>query len=132
VLEKNPKTVKLVIKQFPLSSHHYARQAALAALAASKQGKFWEFHEKLYANQKNLSDAKVQEIARELGLDLEKFNRDLKNPAIAAMINHDMENAQQANVRGTPTIFINGKLLRQRSPQGFQREIEEALEKKRK
>ena len=132
MLEKNPNTVKLVMKHFPLPSHNYARQAAVAALAASKQGKFWEFHEKLYANQKNLSDAKVQEIARELGLDLEKFNRGLKDPAIAAMVNHDMENARQANVRGTPTIFINGKLLRQRSLQGFQQEIEEALQKKMK
>jgi len=132
VLEKNPKNVKLVMKHFPLPSHNYARQAAGAALAASKQGKFWEFHEKLYANQKNLNDAKVQEIARELGLNVEQFNRDLKDPAIGAMINKDMENARRANVRGTPTIFVNGKVLRQRSLQGFQQEIEEALRKKKK
>jgi protein-disulfide isomerase len=132
VLEKNPKNVKLVMKQFPLRSHHYARQGAAAALAASKQGKFWEFHEKLYANQKNLNGAKVQEIARELGLNMEQFNRDLKDPAIEAMINKDMENARQANVRGTPTIFINGKILRHRSLQGFQQAIDEELKKKKK
>lgn len=131
MLEKNLKTVKLVIKQFPLPSHNFSRQAAIAALAAAKQGKFWQFHAKLYADQQKLSDAKIQEIARELGLNLEQFNRDLRDPAIAGMINKDMEDARQANVHGTPTIFINGKLLRQRSLQGFQQQIEEALKKKK-
>jgi len=111
--------------------HGFARKAAMAALAAGKQGKFWEIHEKLYANQKDLSDAKVEAIAQELGLNMEQFNQDLKDPAIGSLIERDMNNARQANVRGTPTIFVNGKVLSQRSLPGFQQVIEAELKKKK-
>ena len=131
MLEKYPNDVKLVIKHFPLPMHDYARKAAIAALAAGKQGKFWEVHEKLFANQNDLSDAKVEAIAGEIGLDMEQFNKDLKDPAIASLIDRDMNNGRQANVQGTPTIFVNGKLLNQRSLQGFQQAIEAELKKKK-
>jgi protein-disulfide isomerase len=98
VLEKYPKEVKLVIKQFPLPVHDFARKAAIAALAASKQGKFWEMHSKLFANQEQLSDAKVEEIARELSLDMKKFAEDQKDPAIASQIDTDTKQASQVNV----------------------------------
>jgi len=131
VLEKYPKDLKLVVKHFPLDMHQYARKAAIAALAAGKQGKFWEVHEKLFANQSDLSDTKVEAIAGELSLNMEQFNKDLKDPAIASLIDKDMKDASQANVRGTPTIFVNGKLLTQRSLQGFQQAIEAELKKKK-
>jgi protein-disulfide isomerase len=131
VLEKNESNVKLVVKHFPLPMHGYARKAATAALAAAKQGKFWEIHEKMFANQKDLSDAKVEAIAGELGLNMKQFNEDLKDPAIASLIDRDMNNGRQANVQGTPTIFVNGKLLNQRSLQGFQQAIEAELKKKK-
>lgn len=120
----------MVVKHFPLSSHKFAKRAATAALAANAQGKFQEFHEKLFENQRALNDAKVQEIARALQLDLEKFNKDLKDPAIQRLISRDMTNGRQAGVRGTPTIFINGKRLTNRSLQGFQQMIEAELKKK--
>jgi len=131
VLEKYPNDVKLVVKHFPLQMHGYARKAAIAALAAGKQGKFWEIHEKLFANQKDLSDAKVEAIAGELGLNMERFNQDLKDPGIGSLIDRDMNNGHQANVQGTPTIFVNGKLLNQRSLPGFQQVIEAELKKKK-
>ena len=131
MLEKYPKEVKLVMKHFPLPMHSYARKAAIAALAAEKQGKFWEIHEKLFASQKELNDAKVEGIARDLGLDMARFNQDLKDPATASMIDRDLNNGRQAQVRGTPTIFVNGKLLNQRSLQGFQQVIEAELKKKK-
>ena len=131
VLEKNPKDVKLVIKHFPLPSHNFAKKAAIAALAAEKQGKFWEVHEKLFANQKQLSDAKVEEIARELGLNMEQFEQDLKDPGLQARIDRDLKNGQEANVRGTPSIFLNGKLLNQRTLAGFQQFIDLELKKKK-
>ena len=131
MLEKNPKDVKLVIKHFPLPSHSFAKKAAIAALAAERQGKFWEIHEKLFANHKQLSDAKVEEIARELGLNMERFDQDLKDPEIQARIDRDLKNGNQANVRGTPTIFLNGKLLQQRSLPGFQQAIDLELKKKK-
>ncbi len=129
MLEKFPKEVKLVIKQFPLQMHPYARKAAMAALAAGKQGKFWEMNHELFANQKDLSDAKVEAIAKQIGLKMEKFNHDLKDPALASLIDRDSSSAAQANVQGTPTVFVNGKLLVQRSLPGFQQAIEAELKK---
>ncbi len=117
------------MKHFPLPGHSFARKAAIAALAAEKQGKFWEIHEKLFANQRELSDAKVEGIARELGLNMERFNHDLKDSGIASKIDRDVNNGHQANVRGTPTIFVNGKLLNQRNLPGFQQAIEAELKK---
>ena len=131
MLEKYPNDVKLVIKHFPLATHDYARKAAIAAVAAGKQGKFWEVHEKLFANQNELSDTKVGAIAGEIGLDMERFNKDLKDPAIASIIDKDMKDGQQANIPGTPAVFVNGKLLNQRSLQGFQQAIEAELKKKK-
>ncbi len=131
MLEKYPNDVKLVIKHFPLPIHGYAKEAATAALAAGRQGKFWEIHEKLFANKDDLSEAKVETIARELGLNMEQFNEDLKDSAIASLIERDMKNGHQANIQGTPAIFVNGKVLNQRSLQGFQQAIEVELKKKK-
>jgi protein-disulfide isomerase len=132
VLEKFPKEVKLVIKQFPLQMHPYARKAAVAALAAGKQAKFWEMHHELFANQKDISDAKVEAIAKQIGLKMEKFNQDLKDPAIASLIDRDVNSAAQVSVQGTPTIFVNGRLLVQRSLPGFQQAIEAEMKKGKK
>ena len=109
--------------------HDYARKAAMAALAAGKQGRFWEIHEKLFANQNGLSDTKVKEIAGEVGLDMEQFGRDLKDPALASLIDRDLNDGRQVNIPGTPAVYVNGKLLNQRSLQGFQQAIETELKK---
>ncbi len=89
MLEKYPKKVKLVFKNFPLRNHKFAMKAAAASLAAGRQGKFWEFHDLLYKNYNRLSDQKIQEIARGLRLDMEKFNKSMKDPGILATINRD-------------------------------------------
>jgi protein-disulfide isomerase len=127
VLERYPKEVKLVFKNFPLRNHKFAMQAAIAALAAEKQGKFWEFHDLLFKNYNHLNEQQIGEIAQQLKLNMEKFDKDRKNPQIAAMINRDLAEGNQAGVRGTPTVFINGRLLRNRSMAGFQELIEKAL-----
>jgi protein-disulfide isomerase len=131
VLEKYPNDVKLVIKHFPLNIHEYAKKAAVAALAAGKQGKFWEMHEKLFADQQALGDAKVEAIAKDLGLNMDQFNADLKDPAVSALIERDLSDGTKAAIPGTPAIFVNGRLLQQRSPQGFQQAIETELKKKK-
>jgi protein-disulfide isomerase len=131
VLEKNPKSVKLVVKHFPLPMHSYARKAAVAALAAGKQKKFWEMHKALFASQRELSDSRVEAIAKGLGLKMDQFNRDLKDPSIESLIDRDLSNGRQANVQGTPTIFVNGKQLHQRSLAGVQQAIDEELKKKK-
>jgi len=102
----------------------------MAALAANEQGKFWEFHHKLFENYKVLNDSKIQDIAKELGLDMEKFNKDMNSPVIAKLINRDLKNGRQVGVRGTPTIFVNGKISKKRDLSGFSEMIEAELKKK--
>ena len=129
MLEKYPNQVKLVFKNFPLRNHQFSMQAAIAALAAEKQGKFWEFHDLLFKNYNHLNEEKIKEIAQQLNLDMKKFEKDRKDPQIRAMINRDLAEGNRVGVRGTPTIFINGRLLRNRSMAGFQELIEKALKK---
>jgi protein-disulfide isomerase len=134
VLDKYSKKVKLVFKNFPLSSTHpFAYAAATAALAADAQGKFWEFHNKLFENQKVLNDAKIQEIAKALKLDMDKFNSALKDDsAIRKVIARDIEEGEQAGIEVIPIIFINGKLPKQGSLQGIEDLIEAELKKEKK
>ena len=129
MLEKYPDQVKLVFKNFPLRNHKFSMQAAIAALAAEKQGKFWEFHDLLFKNYNHLNEEKIKEIAQQLNLDMKKFEKDRKDPQIRAMINKDLAEGNRVGVRGTPTTFINGRLLRNRSMGGFQELIEKALKK---
>lgn len=96
-------------------------------MAADKQGKFWEFHDLLFKDYSNLNDQKVAEIRTGLNLDAEQFERDMSDPAIKAQIDADVRNGNSAGVRGTPTVFINGKLLRDKSLNGFIRQINQTL-----
>ena len=131
MLEKYPNDVKLVIKHFPLPSHKFAKKASTAALAADRQGKFWEFHSKIFEHYKSLNDAKIDEIATSLNLDMEKFKADQKSPEIQALIARDIENGRAIGVRGTPSIFINGKRVKNRSIQNFDKLIEAEKRKAR-
>jgi protein-disulfide isomerase len=130
VLEAYPDQVKVVHKNFPLRNHKYARKAAAAALAADKQGKFSEMSEQLFKNARTLNDKKVGEIVGQLELNQEQFQRDWKDAKVANQTNKDMQDGIEAGVRGTPTIFVNGRLLRQRTMDGFRTLIEKELEKK--
>jgi len=107
--------------------------ASVAALAANQQDKFWAFHSELFKNYNKLSNAKIDEIAQSLGLNMEQFKQDMKNPALASLVQRDLKDGFGADVRGTPAIFINGRLFsQQRSLPGFKRVIEEELAKKKK
>jgi protein-disulfide isomerase len=129
VLEKYPKEVKLVFKHFPLRNHRFAGRAAMAAIAADRQGKFWPFHDQLFENFNKLSNQKIQEIAGRLDLNKEQFEKDMNDPKVAAKISQDLQDARKVGVRGTPAIFVNGKPLRQKSWEGFRAIIEKELEK---
>ena len=126
VLEKNPDTVKIAFKNMPLRFHKFADPSARAALAAHKQGKFWEFHDKLFSVEK-LSNEVINNVAVELQLDMAQFNKDMNSPEIRQMVNKDLLDAQKAGVTGTPTIFVNGKKLKNRSLAGFQAMIDKEL-----
>ena len=107
-----------------------AFKAALAALSANNQGKFWEFHSKLFENFRSLNDQKIEEIAKELNLDMQKFLKDRNTPAVKNLIIRDLRNGQAVGVSGTPTLFVNGKRVKNRSFQGLSRLIEKELGKK--
>jgi protein-disulfide isomerase len=115
LVEKYPGQVKVVFKNFPLRNHKMARPAAQAALAAHMQGQFWAYHDKVFANFSSLNEPKLAQFAAEVGLDLVKFNRDRTSPRVTKQISDDLRLGQVAGVRGTPTVFINGMLLKERS-----------------
>jgi protein-disulfide isomerase len=127
VFERYSKDMKLVFKNFPLRNHKFAWPAAIAALAANRQGKFWELHDQLYENYNRLSEQKIRELAQQVGLDMEKFDKDMKDPELKALVERDFQEGARAGVRGIPTIFVNGRMLRNRSFQGFQAAIEKEL-----
>jgi protein-disulfide isomerase len=129
VLEKYPQDVKVVFKNFPLQNHKYAMKAAIAALAAESQGKFWEFHDLLFENYNKLNDQKIQEIAQTVGLNLEEYEKKKKDPAVQSQVRQDLTDGRRAGVRGTPTVFINGSRLRDRSLKGFQTAVDKQLVK---
>jgi protein-disulfide isomerase len=129
VLGTYPKDVKLVYKNYPLRNHKYAQKAAVASLAAQKQDKFWEFHELLFENSAKLSDQKIKEISEWLDLDWEKFSRDMEDPEIIARITRDVSEVNKAMVSVAPMVFINGRRLKNLSPQGFKAIIENELQK---
>ena len=111
VLKAYPKEVKLVFKQFPLSFHAQAKNAVKASLAASEQGKFWEMHDLIFENYNTLTLEMFIEFAKRLGLDAGKFASDFSSNKYDNKIQEDMDLAARIGVRGTPTLFINGRMM---------------------
>jgi len=111
--------------------HPFARKAASAALAANKQGKFWEYSHKLFENSSSLNDEKFHDIAKQIGLDMGKFIHDLTDPSIQHLINADVVEAEKAGVQGTPSIFVNGKALKNRGGNELQELIEAEIRRKK-
>jgi len=127
LLEKYPNQVKLVFKNYPLKSHKYARKAAAAALAAHAQGRFWDFHDALFASYNKLNDVSVQEIQVRLELDKSTFDVQRESPQVMDQIKRDIQWAREAGVRGTPSVFINGRSQRSRSLESFSAAVEAEL-----
>jgi protein-disulfide isomerase len=101
--------MRLVFRNFPLTTvHPNAQHAAEAAEAAAAQAKFWEMHDTLYENQAHLSDAHLMAYAADIGLDTDRFKRDLEKHAFAARVHEDVQSGIRSGVNGTPTFFING------------------------
>ncbi|MCB9714493.1 MAG: thioredoxin domain-containing protein [Myxococcales bacterium] len=103
--------VRLVFRHNPLPMHDKAEIAARAAIAAGKQGKFWQMHDKLYAEQHALSEEAFRGWADELGLDLVRFDRDYADAATKAQIDADIADAKKLGATGTPSFFVNGRYL---------------------
>lgn len=108
VIKAFPEQVSLHFKQFPLQHHEYSLMAARASLAAHKQGRFWQMHDIIFSNQGSLTDDSFKNFAAELGLNLKKFEADMKSEEIGERISTDLKEGSEG-VRSTPTLFINGK-----------------------
>lgn len=108
VMKAYPNDVKVAFKNLPLPFHPNAKPAATAAYAANKQGKFWEFHDALFANQSNLTPEFFTQTATKLGLNLEQFKKDMASPEAEATIKDDGEVAQKLNIGGTPAFVVSG------------------------
>ena len=129
MLEKNPKTVKIVFKNFPIRSHKFAIQAAVAALAAERQGKFWDFHDELFKHYDKLNEEKIQEIAGTLALDKAQFEKDRQDPLLMEQIKYDYNEGIRIGVRSVPSVFVNGRKLKERTLEGLQALIDKELER---
>lgn len=129
VLGMYPDTVNLVYKDFPLSFHKQAKNAAKAARAAGEQGKYWEMHDMIFDNFNNLSEAKFEEFATKLKLDIGKFKADYSSNKYDKLITEDINLGRKAGVTGTPTLYIGGKRMRGRSINDFKAMIDASLKK---
>lgn len=109
VVEKRSKEVRFAFKFYPLPSHPHADIAARAAIAAWKQGKFWEMHHALFKNQRHLEQTDLDSYAKSLGLDISRFHADMQSPETAARIAQDKKLGEDLQIQGTPSIFINGR-----------------------
>jgi protein-disulfide isomerase len=131
VLAKYQGRVRLVYKHFPLSFHGRARSAARASLAAQEQGRFWEMHDLLFRHHQDLDEARFPVLAEKAGLDPNRFRRSYETHRTSHEKRVDSDYAQglKVNVRGTPTIFVNGRKVRVRTLEGISAMIDEELRK---
>jgi protein-disulfide isomerase len=128
-LEKEYGTdLRLAMKHNPLPMHNRARAAALAAEAAGKQGKFWEMHDLLYENPRDLTDGNFSKWAGDLKLDVARFERDLDDAKLADKIDDHQAQAKRLGATGTPTFFINGRFFAGAQPaENFKKFIDEEI-----
>ncbi|WP_028319073.1 thioredoxin domain-containing protein [Desulfobulbus elongatus] len=126
LLAQNQDKLRIVFKHLPLPMHPNAEPAALAAIAAQKQGKFWEMHDALFQTA-NWTPNTVDETAVRIGLDMNKFRADLASPEVEAQLAKDRNDAVAADVNATPSMFINSRPVKDRSLQNLQKMVTEAL-----
>lgn len=105
-----------------------AQPAALASMAANEQDKFWEYHDGLFA-EPNITPSTIDKVAAQIGLDMDLFKEAMKSSRLHEIVAGDVSEAGRLGVTGTPTIFINGRKLKQRSLEGFQAVIDDELGK---
>jgi protein-disulfide isomerase len=109
IKEKYGDKVRFVFRQFPLSFHKRAHKAAQASLAAHAQGKFWKYHDVLFANAKELEPANLETHAKTAGLELASFKAALDGDKFKEQVDADIALGSKVSVQGTPTLFVNGK-----------------------
>ncbi len=116
-----------------MGNHPKAPAAHAAAEAAHRQGKFWEMHDKIFENQSEMSPEKYVEYATELGLDMERFNKDRASAEVKKRIDEDVNEAARLGSNGTPAFYVNGRYLRGAKPfEAFKQIIDAELAAKNK
>ena len=103
--------MRVVWKHYPLDFHKDAPFAHMASIAAQEQGKFWELHDKLFVDPQKLKPEQVRQYAKEVGVDMKRFEEDLLKPGTKARLDADLAEAKTLGVTGTPAFFINGRFL---------------------
>lgn len=110
-VDSHKNDVRMAFKFYPLPSHPHAEIAARAGVAAMNQGKFWEMHHAMFANQRHLEQTDLDSYAKELGLEVSRFHADMQSTATTERIAKDKKLGEDLQIGGTPTIFINGRLF---------------------
>jgi hypothetical protein len=112
---------------YPLSFHKFAETSAIASVAAQRQDKFWEYVDKLYGDMKNQSQDVLEKHATDLGMDVAKFKADLKDPELLRYVRMNTKAGEKVGVKGTPSMFLNGRKMSGRDFEGFKKEIDAEL-----
>ncbi|HXG94016.1 MAG TPA: thioredoxin domain-containing protein [Blastocatellia bacterium] len=127
VIKEYGDKVRLVARDFPLDQHTHALKAAEAAEAAREQGKYWEYTALLFKNQKALEVERLKEYATQVGLDRAKFDQALDTDKYLELVQRDMADGRALGVNSTPTVFINGKRIREKTKESLKAAIDAAL-----
>ncbi|HEY7544474.1 MAG TPA: thioredoxin domain-containing protein [Blastocatellia bacterium] len=132
VMKEYGDRVKLVVRDFPLGQHQHASKAAEAAEAAREQGRYWEYIAVLFQNQKALAVENLKEYASTLGLDRAKFDEALDSGKFKEKVQRDIQDGTRIGINSTPTIFINGRQVRDKSIENLKAALEAALKETKK
>lgn len=133
VKKKYKGKIKVAFKHFPLSFHKDAQPAAEASMCAQEQGKFWEYHDIVFKNQKNLKPEDLEKYAVQAGANAKKYKECVEGKKYAAYVTQDMAYGDKIGIKSTPTFFINGQLLSGALPyEAFSDAVDEALSEKKK
>jgi protein-disulfide isomerase len=128
--KKYPGQIRVVFRDFPLAFHENAAKAAEAGSCAQEQGKFWQMHDKLFANQASLKPAALKNYASEIGLDAAQFNQCLDSEKYTRKWQSDRDEGESYGINGTPTFFVNGRMLAGAAPfETFVQMIDEEIER---
>lgn len=134
ILNKFDGQLRFEFRHFPLESiHDKAFRAALAVEAAGRQGKFWQMHDLLFKNQDKWSEnigieGTIKQYARDLGLNVDLFTRDFKDPQIKKIVKSDIDLGNKLRITGTPTLFLNNKEIKPKSVEDFENIIQNAID----
>jgi protein-disulfide isomerase len=128
LVSKYPSQIRLAYRDFPLQFHLHAEPAAEASRCASAQGKYWQYHDLLFANQERLDGEHLSKAATQLGMDRKIFDRCIAQKTFAAAVRHDLDEGHKLGISAAPTFFINGIVLNGAVPfEEFSAEIDREL-----